>query len=380
MKKLLTICLCLCLWSCGEEKTEKKVADITFQKVPFAELANWKNDDVNMAKNAFVASCNKIKFEKNEFLSNSNIKIPTKKYQEICAKLKNQNFKKFIEENFEPYLIIDNKGSESKFTSYYESAINGSYTKDDKYKFPIYGKPNDLIEFNLADFAPELGSKRFVGRIKNNKLIPYYNRAEIEKSGINAPIILWADSAIDIYVMQIQGSAVATLPDGKKIRIGYADNNGLTFRGIGSILLEKGLIKPGQASMGQIKKWLIENYEIAKEPLNENKRYIFHKIIEATGPIGAQGVPLTAGRSLAVDKSIIPLGAMLWLETTGPHKEKIEKLMIAQDVGSAIKGVVRGDYFWGSGEEALEFAGKMNSKGRYFILIPKKVLTNEQSR
>ncbi|MBR1948319.1 MAG: MltA domain-containing protein, partial [Alphaproteobacteria bacterium] len=205
------------------------------------------------------------------------------------------------------------------------------------------------------------------------KLTPYYTRKEIYDNGLNAPIILWGDSYIDIYIMQIQGSAVAKLPNGEKVRISFAESNGHKFKGIGSILLSKKLIPASQASMGNIKKWLKENFDTAKETMNENKRYIFHKIGNDEGPIGALGVDLTAGRSLAVDKTIIPLGAMLWLETSSPDNNKLNKLVMAQDIGSAIKGAIRGDYFWGSGgDDILEKAGKMNSKGQYYILIPKQ--------
>ena len=130
-------------------------------------------------------------------------------------------------------------------------------------------------------------------------------------------------------------------------------------------------MQPGQASMGKIKKWLKENPDKAIEPMNKNKRYVFHRLVNADGPIGAQGVSLTSGRSLAVDRTYIPLGALLWLETTGPDKENINKLVVAQDIGGAIKGAVRGDYFWGSGgDEILEKAGRMHAKGKYYILIP----------
>lgn len=217
-------------------------------------------------------------------------------------------------------------------------------------------------------------SRRLVGRVEGQKLVPYYTRREIVSGTFDAPVILWADSYVDIYVMQIQGSAVARLDDGSDVRIGFADTNGREFKGIGSILLENKLIPPGQASMGNIKRWLKENAAAALDHMNDNKRYVFHRLVEAEGPIGALGVPLTAGRSLAVDKRYIPLGVPLWLETTGPHHEKIEKLVMAQDIGGAIKGGVRGDYFWGSGDDSvLELAGKMNSKGRYFILLPKNV-------
>lgn len=347
----------------------------------FSDLVNWKNDkdDIDLRK-AFTDSCLKIRGEKGEFLSNSKIQIPTKKYKKICNEfmVSSKSFKDFIEEKFTPYLVIENGNEFGKFTSYYESRINASLKKSNKYKYPIHGKPNDLVEVRLKDFDDTLPNKVLIGRVKNNKLIKYYTRAEIYNKEINAPVILWADSFVDVYVMQIQGSAVAHLDDGRDIRVGYAENNGHPFKGIGSILLSKGLIKPGQSSMGNIKKWLAENGDIAVQNMLENERYIFHRIVEAEGPIGAHGVPLRAGRSMAVDKTYIPLGSLLWIETTGPDKEKIEKLVVAQDIGGAIKGPIRGDYFWGSGsDEVLDKAGKMNSSGRYFILIPKNVEINK---
>ena len=223
----------------------------------------------------------------------------------------------------------------------------------------------------VTTFDKSLPNRRLLGRIEGSKLIPYHTRAEIEQKIIDAPVILWGNDAVDIYLMQIQGSAIALLDDGSSVRIKYADNNGHNFVGIGSILLKKGLLKPGQASMDKIRDWLKENPQIAKANMSENPRYIFHAFSDAEGPIGALGVPLVAGRSLAVDETNIPLGALLWLETTGPNKEKIEKLVIAQDIGGAIKGIVRGDYFWGHGEQALLSAGKMNSTGQYYILLPK---------
>lgn len=359
---------------------EAKPLDLEIKPVAFSDLKNWQNDDLLKTAKSFKDSCNSIRFEKNKFLSNSAIQIPTKDYQKICKLFSEQNFKNasqmrsFLENHFTPYAVYE-KGSEiGKFTSYYESALNASYHKSDKYKYPIYGRPKDLIEFNLKDFDTSLPNKRYVGRIEGTKLIPYYTRSEIEKGNIKAPVLLWADSHVDIYVMQIQGSAVADLDDGTKVRIGYADNNGHNFKGIGTILLEKGLIKPGQASMGKIKQWLLENGDLAVDNMAENKRYVFHRLTNTDGPIGAQGVALRAGRSLAVDKHFIPMGALLWLETTGPDREKIEKLVVAQDIGGAIKGAVRGDYFWGSGkDDVLEKAGKMNSQGRYYILIPNPI-------
>lgn len=391
------LALSFLLFSCGEKEekkeiqppetevveTEPEIKDLELVPVSFSDLKNWNNDDLLQASRAFNDSCVKISMEKNPYLSNAEIKIPTAAYQKICRDFAARNiqttaqFKEFLEQNFVPNLVFFNGNEIGKFTSYYESALNASYHKDEKYKYPIYGRPNDLIEFNLKDFDEALPSKRYVGRVNNQRLVPYYTRAEIEGGAGDAPVILWGDDPIDIYVMQIQGSAVADLDDGSKVRIGYADNNGHSFTGIGSILLSKGLIKPGEASMGKIKQWLKKNGRLALDNMAENKRYVFHRLSNAEGPIGAQGVPLRAGRSMAVDRHYVPLGSLIWLETTGPDKEKIEKLVVAQDIGGAIKGAVRGDYFWGSGkDDVLDYAGRMNSEGRYFILLPKNLELN----
>ncbi len=379
---LLILLSSLLLSSCSDKQkglpTQADIIErVQLTKADFSELKNWNKDNLSEIKKGFTDSCEKILSEKKEFLGNAAIKIPTQAYQEICLKFideritNTQQIKDFMEANFTPYLISDNGNEIGKFTSYYESALNGSYQKDNKYKYPIYGKPKDLIEINTKDFDDTQPNKRYVGRIVNQKLVPYYTREEISQNEINAPVILWGDSLIDINIMQIQGSAVATLPDGNKIRIGYAENNGHPFCGLGSILLAKGWLKQDESSMIHIKDWLKNNPDKADEIYNENKRYIFHRIIKGEGPIGAQGVALQAGRSLAVDRSIIPLGSLLWLETSTPNNKQLEKLVIAQDIGSAIKGIVRGDYFWGSGsDEILKLAGSMNQEGRYFILIP----------
>lgn len=388
MIRLLTLIIFSFLLStCGEKKESqpepKPVTDtkVELKAVNYSDLKNWQNDNIRPAIDSFQKSCAKILQKKEPFLGNSIIRIPTAEYQEICQQLtllSPQEAKSFIEKNLTPFLITANGRTEGKFTSYYESSLNASYTQDARYRYPIYGRPHDLIEFNPADFDDSLPSKRFVGRINNNKLIPYFSREDIEEKPLNAPVILWGDDAVDIYIMQIQGSAVATLPDGSTVRIAYADNNGHPFKGIGSILLSKGVLQPGQASMGQIKVWLKQNFSQARSHMLENERYIFHRLSEAEGPIGAQGVPLTSGRSLAVDNSFVPLGALMWLETTGPDKEDISRLVVAQDIGSAIKGPIRGDYFWGSGnDEILEKAGRMNSQGRYFIFLPKSTELTE---
>lgn len=382
MKKTRLLFICLLIISCVAKQPHKPIpmldegSNIALHKVSFSQLKNYNNDNLMETTEVLGKTCSAI--EKNPaLLLNAKININPDNYLKVCDKLDDTDIKsdddmrQFLVDNFEPYLIMNGSSSQGKFTSYYEAELKASRQRHGRYIYPIYNRPNDLIEVNLNDFDASLPNRRLLGRIENTKLVPYYTRAEIENKNIDAPIILWGDDAVDIFLMQIQGSAVALLDDGTTVRISYADNNGHSFVGIGSILLKKGLLKPGQASMDKIRDWLKANPQIAQVNMAENPRYIFHKISEADGPVGALGVSLTAGRSLAVDNSIIPLGSLLWLETKGPDKEKIEKLVFAQDIGGAIKGVIRGDYFWGHGEQALLSAGKMNSSGQYYILLPK---------
>lgn len=369
--------LLLVLSACSEEKTPPAaISDLRLEPVSFADLKGFEVDDMSPAYEAFRRSCAVIAGQKGEFLGGgqASIKINRHDYLAACAaaeKITPAGFKAFIKQYFRPYRVVYKDSSEGRFTAYYEAEIKASLTPDSRYKYPVYGRPDDLVEVNLKDFDSALPAKKIIGRVQEGKLVPYYTRAEINRQGVNAPVILWADSAVDLYIMQIQGSAVALLPDGQRLRVAFAESNGRPFKGIGSILLQKGLLAPGQASMGSIKKWLKANPALARPNMDENQRYIFHRLGNPEGPVGALGVPLTAGRSLAVDKSFVPLGALLWLETSAPDKSPLNRLVLAQDIGGAIKGAVRGDYFWGSGgDDVLELAGKMNSAGRYFVLLP----------
>lgn len=379
LKLILSIILVSEISGCLKETPVSDIkSKAVVTKVSFNQLKGWNNDDFKQVISVFSKNCASIVNNKNEFLYSSQIKIKTADYKEICRKFTGKNIKtsaqmkKFLEDEFYPYAISDENNPEGKFTSYYEAEIYASFEKTDKYKYPIYGKPSDLVEINLRDFDENLPNMRLVGRVKDGKFIPYYNRREIEKNGIKAPVIMWGNDLVDIHFMQIQGSAIAHMSDGSDLRIGYADNNGHKFRGIGGILISKKMIDSKDASMVKIREWLRNNPEKAADLMAENERFIFQRLSDSDGPLGAMGVPLTAGRSIAVDNSYIPLGAVMWLDTYSPDKKDIDKVVFAQDIGSAIKGVVRGDYFWGHGEEALKEAGRMNSKGKYYILAPKK--------
>lgn len=370
----------LLLNGCFQEKKEIPTAEkgkVVLKKASFSQLSGWNLDDFGEVVPVFAKNCQAVLKNKNTYIYNSAIKVKTADYKRVCEKFKTARIssgtqmKKFIENEFVPYAVSDNGNSDGKFTSYYEAVIHASFEKNSKYRFPVYGRPNDLIEINLKDFDNSLPNTRLVGRVEGKRFIPYYNRREIEQNGVSAPVLMWGDDLVDIHFMQIQGSAIAIMDDGSELRIGFADSNGRQFKGIGSILLQKGLIKPEDASMMKIREWLRKNPQKAAEIMAENERFIFQRVVDADGPVGAMGLSLTAGRSMAVDNRYVPLGAMLWLDTINPDKNKIEKIVFAQDIGSAIKGVVRGDYFWGHGEDALAQAGRMNSAGKYYLLAPK---------
>lgn len=377
LRRVLLFFVLVVLVSCRGEDADKlpvEVKHFELQKSSFSDLKGWNEEEIGSFNSALHGVCSVIVKKTQKMVESEYFGYSSDVYKEHCKKmafLSGKDLKAYIERHFVPYAVLADGSAEGKFTSYYEAELKASFERGGEYQYPIYGKPNDLVEINLRDFDSSLPNQRLVGRVRNGKLIKYYTRKEVDDGKLDAPVILWGNDPVDIYIMQIQGAAVATLPDGQQIRVGYADNNGHRFRGIGSILLEKGLIKSGDASMPKIKQWLKSNGESAKKNMLLNDRYIFHKIVDAEGPIGAMGLPLIAGRSIAVDKNYIPLGSMMWLETAGPDKEDINKLVMAEDVGSAIKGGVRGDYFWGYGEEALNCAGRMNSKGRYFVLLPK---------
>ena len=387
-KIIFSLCGLLLLSACSEEKPREPMSfslkneeQIVLQPANFSDFNGWKDDDLSDLIPAFEKSCEKISKQKSEFLYNATIKIPTAEYQHICTLFLDKNiktsrqFKNFLKDNFSPWAVMENGSTEGRFTSYYQTKIRVSETKDDVYKYPVFGKPDDLIAVELQKFSADLPPKRLMGRVQNGELVPYYTRAEIENNPAiseNYPVLLWGDNPVDIYFMHIQGSALAELPDGRSLSLSYAGNNGQSFKGIGSILLENNKLEKGKASMSDVKIWLENNYEEAKEYMNQNNRYVFYHISDNIGMLGSQGVVLTPQRSLAVDKEIIPFGSILWLETKGPDNEPLNKAVIAQDTGEAIKGAVRGDYFWGYGDEALKASGKMSSAGRYYILIPKK--------
>lgn len=336
----------------------------------WTELEGYHQDNLTAAWNAWLQSCNVLK----------NRQIY---WQKVCqtattlSKPDNTAIQAYFKQNFALYRTTNADNTDTGLiTGYYQPLLNGSRSKTSLYRYPLYSKPDDLISVELGSLFPELANKRVRGRVVNNKLIPYYNRAEIEveASPLHGKELLWVDDEIDLFFLQIQGSGLIKLEKEAPVHVGYADQNGLSYQSIGRLLVERGELTLDKASMQSIKDWARNNPGRLQDLLNNNPSYVFFRELPGglSGPLGSLGVPIAAERSVAVDPQQVPLGAPVFISTTYPNSSKpLQRLMLAQDTGGAIKGGVRADVFWGAGQEAGKLAGAMKQKGKIWVLLPK---------
>lgn len=405
---LCSLALALTLSGCGEDPEEERAEApgepgvevpsevppdaprILFEPVDFADLPGWSQDAHGEALPALRRSCDRLlSREETRPVGPDGLAGTVADWRGPCealALVDADYAPGFFEDWFRPFAVIepgDDTPDEGLFTGYYEAELEASERPGGDFSYPILALPDDLVTVRLRDFRADLPAERLVGRVEAGRLVPYHDRAAIETGVLdgNAEVLLWAKDPVDLHILQIQGSGRVSLPDGRTQRIGFAGSNGLPFVGIGRVMLDRDLVEPGKASMQHLRAWLQANPEEATEIMRENPRYIFFRRIEGEGPIGALGVPLTPERSLAVDPRLLPLGAPIWLDTTrpGPDDTPLRRLMVAQDTGSAIVGAVRGDFYWGTGEAALDEAGRMAERGRYWLLLPKTVAERREA-
>lgn len=284
--------------------------------------------------------------------------------------------RRFFEANFTPFQLINADGSEEGLiTGYYEPLLRGSRKPGARYRFPVFGVPDDLLVLDLTEVYPELKGMRLRGRLEGRRVVPYFDRSQIEqgRAAVAGKEIAWVDDPIDLFFLQIQGSGRIALESGETIRVGYAEQNGHPYRSIGRVLAERGDLPLEKTSMQGIKAWAQANPDKLTELLNQNGSYVFFRELPAdtAGPPGALGVPLTPRRSVAVDARYVPLGAPVYIATTWPLSSRpLRQLMLAQDTGGAIRGAVRADFFWGFGEDAGREAGRMKQPLRMWVLLP----------
>ncbi|MDH5353859.1 MAG: MltA domain-containing protein [Gammaproteobacteria bacterium] len=340
--------------------------------VEWSKLQNWTSDNQSEMWQGFLKSCRKLSHEQ---------------WQEVCHLANNRQdlndieVREFFESHFEVRPVYAEDGeSQGLITGYYEPLLKGSWQRSEVFRYPLYGVPKDLLIVDLGEIYPELKSMRLRGKLDGNRVVPYYDRAQLNDNEdlLQGTEILWVDSLVDVFFLHIQGSGRVQLTDGSTAAVGYAEQNGHPYQSIGKVLIEMGELERDQVTLFTIKDWLKSNPNRLNEVLSRNPSYIFFELRDgqADGPLGSLNVALTPRRSIAVDRSVIPLGAPVWLQTTLPDEQQspLNTLMLAQDTGGAIKGHVRADVFWGRGDEAEKLAGLMKQQGKLFVLLPRGYL------
>jgi len=339
------------------------------QAVGWSAVQGWPGINLDASVDAFVQSCRVLRNRTG--------------WESVCAEVQmlDRNdvpaMVKFFETRFVPHQVNNPDGSTAGLiTGYYVPDLRGSRVRTERYRYPIYAPPDDMLVIDLSSVYPELGTYRLRGRIEGRRVVPYYARGELDQgvAGLNGRELLWVDDPVELFFLHIQGSGRIQCENGENIMVNYADQNGHPFRSIGKLLLDRGEMTRSQMSMQNIRTWVKNHPEQASGLLNENPSYVFFRELAADvqSPPGALGVPLTPEVSIAVDPRTIPLGAPVFLATTWPlNPQPLERLMVAQDTGGAIKGAVRADFFWGMGHEAGALAGRMKQDGRLWVLLPR---------
>jgi membrane-bound lytic murein transglycosylase A len=349
------------------EYSKIKLANgLKLSAVSYRKIHNWQEDEHQLAIRAFLHSCNKFAKMPQKKIIDTNFLATAEDFRNVCdlaeavKTMDKQESKAFFESYFVPFRVEeDGKNSLYNFTGYYYPEINGSLVKDKKFRFPIYRRPPGL---------------------KQNTKQPYFTREEIGKGALaNQNLeILFVDDEVDLFFLHIQGSGRVKLADGSFVRLVFDGKNGHQYSSVGKYLFENNLMDSRSLDAKNIKKWLKENPKKSTDIMNVNKSFIFFKINEYEEVLGSQGVPLTPERSLAIDKSLIAFGLPIWINTTivdfdqdnNRFSKTYRRLLIAQDSGSAIKGAVRGDIFFGSGTLAENRASYLSAKGSYYLLLP----------
>jgi membrane-bound lytic murein transglycosylase A len=337
-----------------------------YEQTSFDELPGWRDAPLMPSLRAYIAGCPKL----------GNSLARACQAARVAAEGDERSARDFFESAFTPYAIIAPDGSrEGLVTGYYEPILAASREHAGPYQYPVLGMPSDLLIVDLGDVYPELANLRLRGRLDGRRVVPYYSRADIAANGrdVAAPPIAWVADPVELFFLQIQGSGQLVLDNGVRIRVGYAEQNGHPYRSLGRHLVDRGELPLERASMQGIKLWADANPGKLQDALNYNASYVFFRELPADGgPPGALGVPLTGEYSIAVDRRYTPLGAPVFLATTYPNSQQpLQRLMVAQDTGGAIRGALRADFYWGTGEDAGALAGRMRQRGRMWILWPR---------
>ncbi len=348
---------------------------LRYQPAAWDQLPGWAGDDLTAAWPAMLASC-------------GSTRMPAA-WRDFCAAARGiaradaAGQRRLIESRLRPLRIVlvdpdtaATREDTGLVTGYYEPVLRGSRRRGGVFQTPLYGVPDDLVTVELGALYPALQGERIRGRLQGRRIVPYPDRAQLADGRVLAgKELVWVDSPTDAFFLEIQGSGRVQLPDGSVIRVAFADVNGHPYRAIGRYLVQQGVFTVEQVTAPAIRNWLTLNPDRQAEVFHTNPSVVFFREQPlgdpSIGPQGAMGLPLTAGRSLAIDPRLLPLGAPLFLSTTDPVEgAPLQRLMLAQDTGGAIRGALRADLFWGMGDAAGDAAGRMRADGAMWLLWP----------
>lgn len=387
---LIAAAAVLVLAGCSEESEKKAPPEpiplgLTLTKVGFEDLPGWADDGGDGIARALNKSCEAISNRPADSeIGTAAVPMRASDWTDICAAAAaidaDTDIDAMLTTHFTPFAAAavgngaGNPPEQGLFTGYFEAEVRGALSRSETYSVPLYGLPDDLLKADLGAFDEALAGHHLVGKALDGRFVPYPARGDIEAGGLagRGLELYWLDDPVDAFLLHVQGSGRVILPDGGVARVGFAAHNGRRYHSIGRELIDRGELKPHQASWNGIRDWIRANPDKAAALFAVNPRFIFFREIHGDGPIGSLGVALTPERSLAVDRRFVPLGIPVWLDTVMPGSDgaPLRRLMVAQDTGGAIKGPIRGDFFWGYGAPALAQAGRMKSRGRYFLLLP----------
>jgi membrane-bound lytic murein transglycosylase A len=386
--KAIQFTLCIFMLSllaaCGTTVDTEKAA-LVLKPADFDDLPGWENDQHDGTLLAMGKSCERI-LKKDNFATfgPDGIGGYYENWHAPCQALLNNQHngaREFFETWFTPYkATFDGREDEGLFTGYFEPTLDGSLSRHGPYQYPLRRKPDGLVMVDLGQFRDDLKGRRIAGTVKDGKLKPFEDRAEIMlqtdnlSSTLGEPLV-WVDDPVDAFFLHIQGSGRVNLDSGGFMRVGYDGQNGHPYFAVGRELINRGALDKETVSLQSIRDWMYNNPGEAYDLMSMNKSYVFFRELNGEGPLGAEGIELTPERSLAVDSSRMPYGAPVWVDIDRPVDEEddIQRMLIAQDTGGAIRGAVRGDVFWGHGDRAAKMAGHMKSQGRMWLLLPKSL-------
>lgn len=374
--------------------------ELVLDAAAFGDLPGWEEDDLAEALPALLASCRVLaRRPLDEPVGPDALAGTAGDWREPCAdasRLRGAGtpaVRAFLEASFRPWAVSNRGEREGLFTGYYEPSLRGSRRRHGPFQTPLHSRPPELVEVELGEFREDLVGRRIAGVVEGGRLLPFHDRDAIDRGALGGREleIVWVDDPVDAFFLQVQGSGRVVLPDGTELRLGYSAQNGHPYTAIGRELVDRGEMTLEEVSLQTIRAWLATHPEEAAEVMAVNASYVFFRRLEGPGPLGSLGVALTPGRSLAVDRTFLPLGAPLWLDAEAPlvpdevpdqvpegaeapvGAAPLRRLMVAQDTGGAIRGPVRGDVFWGPGDRAEVLAGHMKHPGRLWLLLPRTV-------